>query len=215
MSRIRKLYIFAIVILVAVFLVSCGNSRYSDATSETTTTIDSVETFKYVHDPRDNPSAMADIVEDEKAIYGFRPSENGSLSMYASGDWSNPVWVESGRKERIDYHNSLESMYQILNQMMEDGEDIETIARTISAKRNELRLEAYKDDPEGLEALKQRNLEKYGHEEGPLPDELYQTYGSWEKVLSKAFSTNSGMDACLGLYDTYYKLYIATGQVEE
>ena len=130
--------------------------------------------FKYKHDPRDNPSAMEDIVEDPTAIYGFRPSAEGSLSMYADEDWSDPEVVEKGRQERIKYHKSLEAMYTILNEMKAEGKDIETIARAVSTKRNEIRLESYKDKPKELEELKQRNLEKYGHEEGPLPDELYE-----------------------------------------
>ena len=39
--------------------------------------------FRYQHDPRENAAAMRDIVADESAVYGFRPSETGSLSMYA------------------------------------------------------------------------------------------------------------------------------------
>ena len=197
-QRIIKLLgiITILVLLTSVFLFACSEKK-----------------FKYEHDPRKNPSAMADIIEDENAVYGFRPSESGSLAMYANEDWSNPEVVEKGRQERIAYHKSLESMYVMLNEMKNEGKDIETIARAVSAKRNELRLDAYKDDPEGLEALKQRNLKKYGHEEGPLPDELYAQYGSWEIVISKAFSTNSGMDACLGLYDDYYELYVASGQI--
>ena len=171
--------------------------------------------FRYEHDPRNNPSAMADIIEDENAIYGFRPSESGSLSMYADADWSDPEVVEKGRQERIAYHKSLESMYEILNEMMAQGKSTEEIARAVSTRRNEIRLEAYKDNPDGLAEVKARNLAKYGHEEGPLPDEVYaQNDCSWEKVIIKAFSTNSGMDACLGLYDDYYELYVASGQIK-
>ena len=46
-----------------------------------------------------------------------------------------------------------------------------------------------------------------------MPDELFAQYGSWERVIEKAFSTNAGMDACLGLYDDYYYLYVAQGDV--
>lgn len=171
--------------------------------------------FTYQHDPSINPYAMKDIIADENAVYGFRPSDTGSLKAYADADWSDPEVVEKGRQERIAYHQSIESMYQILEDMTSEGKPIEEIARTISAKRNEIRLAAYENDPEGLEKLKARNLEKYGHEEGPLPDELYEQYGSWEAVLVKAFSVNAGMDACLGLYDDYYFVYIALGQVGE
>ena len=169
--------------------------------------------FSYKHDPMLNPSARADIVEDPEAIYGYRPSETGSLKMYASADWSDEKIVADGREERLEYHRSLQGMYAILDSMTAEGKSIEEIARAVSARRNELRLEAYADDPEGLTAVKARNLEKYGHEEGPLADDLYTQYGSWQTVIAKAFSTNSGMDACLGLYDDCYELYIASGQI--
>ncbi len=104
-------------------------------------------------------------------------------------------------------------MYMMLEDLEAQGCSVEEIARAVSTRRNEIRLEAYADDPEGLAALKARNLEKYGHKEGPLPDELYAQYGSWERVLEKAFSPNAGMDACLGLYDDYYFLYVALGDV--
>ena len=169
--------------------------------------------FRYLHDPRENPAAMRDIVEDENAVYGFRPSATGSLKMYADADWSDPALVEQGRADRIAYHESIRSMYDMLREMQDRGCGTEEIARAVSERRNEIRLEAYADDPEGLAALKARNLEKYGHEEGPLPDELYAKYGSWDAVLEKAFSPNAGMDACLGLYDDYYFLYAAMGDV--
>ncbi|MBQ3668501.1 MAG: hypothetical protein II920_04665 [Clostridia bacterium] len=171
------------------------------------------EAFSYVHDPRQNPSAMADIVEDPDAVYGFRPSSEGSLKQYADMDWSDPELVEAGRQDRLAYHESIEEMYKMLVEMKGEGKTTEEIARAVSTKRNEIRLAAYADDPEGLERVKARNLEKYGHEDGPQPDELFEEYGSWQRVLEKAFSTNSGMDACLGLYDDYFELYIAAGQV--
>ena len=66
-------------------------------------------------------------------------------------------------------------------------------------------------DPEGLAEVKKSNLETYGHEEGPAPEELFAQYGSWTAVLQHAFSTNMGMDACCGLYDNYYRLYQELG----
>ena len=70
-----------------------------------------------------------------------------------------------------------------------------------------MRVESYKNNPEGLISLLKSNLETYGHEEGPTPDELYEKYGSWETALEKVLTTNPGMDACLGLYDIYYPTY--------
>ena len=40
--------------------------------------------FRYQHDPRLNPAAMADIVADSTAVYGFAPSPDGSLKEYAA-----------------------------------------------------------------------------------------------------------------------------------
>jgi len=170
---------------------------------------------RYSNDPRENPSAMADIVLDRDAVYGFRPSETGSLKQYADADWTDPVSVEKWRQERIAYHESLEELYEMIGKMQDEGRSTQDIARAVSTRRNELRIESYAGDPEGLAQLKERNLERYGHEEGPLPDELYAQYGSWETVIAKALSTNSGMDACLGLYDTYHQLYLIIGQVED
>lgn|GEM_PF-6562763 len=171
---------------------------------------------KYIHDPRNNPTAMKDIVEDPNAVYGFSPNPDSTrLGSYAAYDWSDTALVEQGRKDRIAYHESIEGMYAMLYELTEEGKDIETIARAISAERNRIRLAAYADDPEGLEAVKKSNLETYGDENGPTADSLYEKYGSWETVLLKAFSVNAGMDACVGLYDDYYDLYVFFGMVTD
>ncbi len=170
--------------------------------------------FRYVHDPRDNPEAMKDIVENPDAIYGFSPSpDSDRLASYVDFDWSDPEVVENGRQERIAYHESLDTLYDMLFQLRDEGKSIEEMARAVSTERNRLRLAAYTDNPEGLAAVKKSNLEKYGHEDGPTPDELYEKYGSWELVIQKAFGTNPGMDACLGLYDDYYDLYAELGMI--
>lgn len=170
--------------------------------------------FHYVHDPRMNPKAMEDIIEDPSAVYGFSPNPDSvRLGQFASYDWSDPEMVENARQERIAYHENNAGLYSMMEQLQTEGKSIEEIARTISAERNRLRLAAYDGDPEGLAAVKQSNLDTYGNEEGPTADSLYAKYGSWETVLEKAFSVNSGMDACLGLYDDYYDLYLASGQL--
>ena len=81
---------------------------------------------------------------------------------------------------------------------------MEEIAREVSRMRNVIRLQSYENDPVGLAKVKASNLKTYGNEEGPTADSLYRKYGSWELVLKKAFSTNHGMDASLGLYDDNY-----------
>ena len=171
--------------------------------------------FHYQHDPRLNPYAMEDIVEDENAVYGFRPVETGNLKQYAGIAWDDPEEVGKKRAERIAYHDSFSELYDLAGKMFAQGAEIEEIARAVSTRRNELRIKSYEGDPDGLARMKARNLEKYGREEGALPEEHFKLRGSWESVLEGALSVNSGMDACVGLYDDYYDLYVLMGQIED
>ena len=171
--------------------------------------------FTYEHDPRENPAAMEDIVENPDAVYGFSPDpESQRLGSFADYDWTDPEVVAEAQKERREYHESMDTMTDILYRMRDEGASMEEMARAVSEERNRLRLESYKDDPKGLAEVRESNLKTYGHEEGPTPDQLYEKYGSWTVVLQKAFSPNMGMDACCGLYDEYYWLYIELGYVE-
>ncbi len=171
--------------------------------------------FHYVHDPRENPEAMKDIIEDPDAVYGFSPDPDSTrLGTYAEYDWSDPEFVAQAKAERTRYHDDMESMTDILYRMRDEGASTEEMARAISAERNRIRLAQYLDDPENLAKVKESNLQTYGHEEGPTPDQLYEKYGSWAIVIQKAFAPNLGMDAICGLYDDYYSLYIELGLAE-
>jgi len=170
--------------------------------------------FRYLHDPRLNPAAMADIIVDPDAIYGFAPNpESTRLGEYAKYDWSDAELIAGARQSRIEYHESIQELYDLKDQLVSDGKGIEEIARAVSGLRNEIRLRSYEDNPEALASAKASNLATYGNELGPTADSLFEKYGSWETVLEKAFSTNSGMDACLGLYDKYFDLYVILGQI--
>ena len=123
--------------------------------------------FAYVHDPRENAAAMADVIENPNAVYGFSPNpESARLGSYAEYDWTDPAFVAQAKKNRRDYHESLESMTDILYRMRDEGASIEEMARAVSAERNRLRLAAYDGDPEGLATAKESNLQTYGQEEG-------------------------------------------------
>lgn len=184
-------------------------------TADTTQTTDeagasqTIGEFKYIHDPMENPKATQDIIVNHKAVYGYSPSPRSTrLKEFVNAiDWTDPTQVAEARAKRIEYHEQGDELYQMLEKMLGEGKSTEEIARALSKRRNELRLEAYKDDPEGLARVKRSNKETYGHEEGPTADELYAKYGSWEIVIEKALSSNPGMDACLGLYDDYYYTY--------
>ena len=41
----------------------------------------------------------------------------------------------------------MSGLYRMIKDMLHDGRDVETIARAVSKRRNELRLEAYGDCP--------------------------------------------------------------------
>ena len=165
--------------------------------------------FAYENDPAEDPAAMKDIVEDPNAVFGFSPSpESSRLKDYADAiDWTDPEQVAQAREARRAYHESMSELYGIITDMLGEAKPVEEIARAVSARRNEIRLESYRDDPDGLARVKKSNLETYGNELGPTADSLYEKYGSWQTVLEKALGTNAGMDACLGFYDEYFELY--------
>ena len=167
------------------------------------------ESFAYEHDPRDNPEAMKDIIYNPAAVYGFSPSPDSTrLKDYVDAlDWTDPDQVAEARALRQAYHDSMSELYRMIEMMLHEGKNVETIARAVSQRRNELRLESEADNPEALALTKKSNLETYGNEMGPTADQLYEKYGSWQTVLEKALGTNAGMDACLGFYDAYYEFY--------
>lgn len=193
MKRIVSESLFYLVVMLFVF--SFSTSAYASG--------------DYIHDPMQNPKAAADIVVDPNAVYGYAPNPDSTrLGVFAQYDWSDETFVAEMKQQREEYHESVKELYQIKADMEAQGKSVEEIARAVSTRRNEIRMEAYKDDPEGLKKLKESNLATFGNENGGTPEYFYEKYGSWETVIEKAFSTNAGADACLGLYDKYYDTYI-------
>lgn len=169
----------------------------------------------YIHDPMENPKAAADIIVDPNAVYGYAPNPASTrMGAFADYDWSDEAFVAEMRSQREEYHRSVSELYQLKADMEAEGRTVEEIARAISTRRNEIRIQSYKDNPDGLERLKQSNLAKYGNETGGTPEYYYAECGSWEAVIEKAFSTNAGADAILGLYDIYYDTYFINSQTD-
>lgn len=169
----------------------------------------------YIHDPMENPKAAADIIVDPNAVYGYAPNPASTrMGAFADYDWSDEAFVAEMRSQREEYHRSVSELYQLKADMEAEGRTVEEIARAISTRRNEIRIQSYKDNPDGLERLKQSNLAKYGNETGGTPEYYYAECGSWEAVIEKAFSTNAGADAILGLYDIYYDTYIINSPID-
>ena len=168
----------------------------------------------YEHNPIYNPTAMRDVVVNPDAVYGFSPNPDaGSLSGYASYDWTDPSFVAQARENRAAYLQEFQRIFDLVSTMQSEGASMEEIARAASALRNQIRLESYEGNPDGLATVKARNLEKYGDENGPTPEWLFERYGSWEAVLDNAINSNPGMDACCGFYDDNYEKYLYFGQI--
>lgn len=189
--------------------VSASTESAADVSAQSASGVTRAEPFHYRHDPMENPNAAKDIVVNPEAVYGYSPSPDSvRLKQYVDYlDWTDQDAVAAGRREREEYHESFSTLYRTIEDMLGQGKNVEEIARAVSKARNDIRLASYDGDPEGLAKVKESNLQTYGQEEGPTPDQLYDKYGSWQTVIEKALSSNPGMDACLGLYDEYYDTY--------
>lgn len=93
----------AVLILTACVLAACSATDKQTATEGV---------FTYEHDPRENPNAMKDIIENPDAVYGFSPSpESDRLKEYVDAiDWTNPEQVSSA--ERALSCRNLKAMVQ-------------------------------------------------------------------------------------------------------
>lgn len=161
--------------------------------------------FKYEHNPMDNLKAARDIIENLDAVYGFSPNpESTRIGKYADKiDWTNPEQVAVARQTREAYHNVNESMLQDL---YNSGYTTKDIAAKMVEERNMNRINSYinNGDLEGLEIVKQSNLETYGNEFGMSLEQALEKYGSHEEIINATVRSNPGMDACTGLYDIYH-----------
>ena len=104
----------AVMILTACVLAACSATGKQTAKEGA---------FTYEHDPRENPNAMKDIIENPDAIYGFSPSpESDRLKEYADAiDWTNPEQVAEAKAQREEYHASMSELYQMIEDMLADG----------------------------------------------------------------------------------------------
>ena len=68
----------------------------------------------YTNNPNDNPKVLANAVEDPNAVYGYRPSEDGSLKNFAKEDWSNPEFVENAKQKRLQYIEDDNAIYDMI-----------------------------------------------------------------------------------------------------
>jgi len=170
--------------------------------------------FTYKNNPLDNPKAAKDVVENQNAVYGFSPNPKSErIGKFAEFDWTNKNIVSSAREARLQYHKDNESIYNLVKEMQHNGATVEEIARAANQQRNLNRLQSYIDtgNISGYEKAVESNMKNFQNELGMTAEQAYEKYGSWNIVLEKAMSANAGMDACCGLYDDFYYLYLMGG----
>jgi len=162
----------------------------------------------YKSNPLENPKVGKDVIENPDAVYGYSLKPESKLNSFGV-DWTNTDEVAYAQSERIRYHEHLQQKKAMLKdeitKLQNDGYSMEDIARMKVEQRNQDRINNYikSDNYDGLEAMKQRNLEEYQRAEGPTTDQLYKKYGSWEEAIYSSVRSNPAMDVVTGLYDIY------------
>lgn len=112
----------------------------------------------------------------------------------------SPQEREQAREVRLRYHRLLDTMERVADRMHEEGRSDEEIARVLVDMRNEAKdITRAGMSPEAVQALEQRNMEKYGNPLGPTADQLFAKYGSWAKVIEAATRTSAAVDKELGI----------------
>lgn len=145
---------------------------------------------KYINDPIYNEYAMENLIEDPNAVYGFSPNPNcEAMKEYAEYDWSDPEVVAQLQEERLIFYNVFESVYEMALPFLEDGISLEMLAQLVAP--------SLKDEPEFAPIF-----------------EMYQQYGSWRRVILKYFGEVAAIDACVGIYDDCYPLYVSLGVID-
>ena len=156
--------------------------------------------FQYVHNPLENYKVVRDVDVAPETIYGFKPNSTGTLKAFAAYDFTSAMKVSEWKAERTRYH---EGVTDRLNALMLADMPLEQKARAAAAVRNEARINSCVDangnitDRNGYDNAVAR-AKKYTYEY------LVGRGNSDAEIIESAYDTNQGMDACLGLYDTYF-----------
>jgi hypothetical protein len=151
-----------------------------------------------------DPKVAKQIKEDDEAVYGYSPKKDKGLDKFDI-DFSDSEQVSAARSKRADYLNDLENKRESLTKEVErlknEGMSMEEIARKKVEDRNRDRVASYEErgDNEGLEAMKERNIQEYGRAQGPTADQLFEKKGSWEDVIFGSVKPNRAMNVLLGL----------------
>ncbi|MFG2501192.1 hypothetical protein ACGFSB_23655 [Streptomyces sp. NPDC048441] len=112
----------------------------------------------------------------------------------------SPEEREQAREVRLRYHRLLDTMERVADRMHEEGRSDEEIARVLVDMRNDAKdITRAGMSPEAVQALEQRNMDKYGNPLGPTADQQFAKYGSWAKVIEASTRTSAAVDRELGI----------------
>lgn len=137
------------------------------------------------------------IEANPQGVYGYMPKPG---SRYAKSDFSNPAEVAKNREIRLKYLEESKQIDDEVVKMTQAGEPPEAIARRTVEIRNQQKVDARSNmDAEGVRRLEEGNMELYGHPVGPTPDQLFEKYGSWEKVIQKSTQKDEALNTLLGI----------------
>ena len=148
---------------------------------------------KYVNMPDD-------LIADSKGVYGYLPKEESQFhSSKWPVDWTDKIQVGKARETRLKYHSELEKKKELVNTLRTQGISEDGIARKLVEARNTDRLSHYKT-PESLDAVYNRNLEKYDNIYGPTYESQLAKYdNSPKKVIDASLRSNDSVDILTGI----------------
>ncbi len=104
------------------------------------------------------------------------------------------------REIHIRYHQLLDAMEDVAEEMRADGRSDEEIARRLVDMRNEAKdITRAGMSPEAVKELEARKMKKYGNPLGPTADQQFARYGSWAAVIAAATRSSAAVDREPGL----------------
>ena len=159
-----------------------------------------------------------EFVDDPNAHFDVQLTDKNRFHSKYPQDYSDVEVVRAGRIRRTEYleKNKIvrDGLAARIAEHRENGGEMKELADQMVNERNAHRLQTYVDagDLDGLEKVKQSNLEKYQREEGPTLQWVYDDMASkhnddpikhdapsWEAIMYKSTKSNEAVDAAFGL----------------
>lgn len=149
-----------------------------------------------------DPNISSEVEIDADSVTGYRIKEDAPrLKDFSDIDFSDPKAVSNAQSIRKPYLDAEIANQNTCKSMLENGASTEEVGRYAVELRNQTRINANINNPEVLESMYDSNLRNFGNKFGMTPEQAFEKYGSWEKVINASTRTNPAMDIALGLYE--------------